>query len=46
MASESHPTTDHHEIRQRVGGHDGKPAIVRGTESSGEDCTFVEPVGR
>ena len=34
MASESHTTTDHDEIRQWVEEHDGKPVIVRGTESS------------
>jgi len=33
MASESHTTTDHDEIREWVEEHDGKPALVRGTES-------------
>ncbi|WP_435741579.1 hypothetical protein [Nocardioides sp. SYSU DS0663] len=32
MASESHTTTDHDEIRSWVEEHDGKPARVRGTE--------------
>lgn len=32
MASESHTTTDHDEIRRWVEEHDGKPASVRGTE--------------
>lgn len=32
MASESHTTTDHDEIRGWVEEHDGKPARVRGTE--------------
>jgi hypothetical protein len=36
MASESSTTTDHDEIRRWVEEHDGKPASVRGTESSGE----------
>jgi hypothetical protein len=36
MASESHTTTDHDEIRRWVEEHDGKPASVRGTESGGE----------
>ncbi|QCU79190.1 hypothetical protein E7744_14430 [Citricoccus sp. SGAir0253] len=35
MASESHTTTDHDEIRRWVEEHDGKPASVRGTEESG-----------
>jgi hypothetical protein len=33
MASESHTTTDHEEIRRWVEEHDGKPSLVRGTES-------------
>lgn len=33
MASESHTTTDHDEIRTWVDEHDGKPARVRGTGS-------------
>lgn len=37
MASESHATTDHDEIRAWVEKNDGKPASVRGTEASGED---------
>ena len=36
MASKSHTTTDHDEIRTWVEKHDGKPASVRGTEESGE----------
>ncbi|WP_127131561.1 hypothetical protein [Georgenia sp. SYP-B2076] len=36
MASKSHTTTDHDEIRRWVEEHDGKPASVRGTERSGE----------
>ncbi len=32
MASESHTTTDHDEIRRWVEDHDGTPASVRGTE--------------
>lgn len=32
MASESHQTTDHDEIRRWVEQHDGVPARVRGTE--------------
>ncbi len=31
MASESHTTTDHHEIRSWVEEHDGIPATVRDT---------------
>ncbi len=33
MASESHTTTDHDEIRSWVEEHDGKPAAVRDTGS-------------
>jgi len=33
MSSESHTTTDHEEIRSWVEEHDGKPVIVKGTES-------------
>jgi len=33
MASKSHTTTDHDEIRSWVEEHDGRPARVRGTES-------------
>ena len=33
MASESHTTTDHDEIRRWVEEHGGQPASVRGTES-------------
>jgi hypothetical protein len=33
MASESHTTTDHEEIRRWVEQHDGTPATVRGTEN-------------
>ena len=36
MASKSHTTTDHDEIRKWVEQHDGKPASVRGTESGDE----------
>lgn len=32
MASESHTTTDHDEIRKWVEKHDGNPASVSGTE--------------
>ncbi len=32
MASESHTTTDHEEIRKWVEDHRGKPASVKGTE--------------
>jgi len=38
MASSSHTTTDHDEIRSWVEEHDGRPASVRGTETSGEDA--------
>jgi hypothetical protein len=33
MASQSHTTTDHDEIRRWVEEHDGKPASVKGTGS-------------
>jgi hypothetical protein len=33
MASESHTTTEHDEIRRWVEEHDGSPASVRGTEN-------------
>jgi hypothetical protein len=33
MASESHTTTDHNEIRSWVERHDGKPATVKDTKS-------------
>lgn len=36
MAADSKTTTDHDEIRRWVEEHDGKPASVRGTESSSE----------
>jgi len=36
MASETHTTIDHDEIRRWVDEHDGSPARVRGTEGSGE----------
>jgi hypothetical protein len=36
MASETHTTTDHDEIRTWVEEHDGKPASVKGTESGDE----------
>jgi hypothetical protein len=35
MASKSHTTTDHDEIRNWVEQHDGRPASVSGTESGG-----------
>jgi hypothetical protein len=35
MASQSHTTTDHDEIRRWVEDHDGKPASVAGTENGG-----------
>lgn len=34
MTSETKTTTDHDEIRRWVEQHDGKPAVVRGTDSS------------
>lgn len=37
MAAESKITTDHDEIRSWVEQHNGSPASVRGTESSGAD---------
>jgi hypothetical protein len=36
MASQSHTTTDHDEIRRWVEDHDGKPASVKGTGSDGD----------
>ncbi len=36
MASETHTTTDHDEIKRWVEEHDGIPASVRGTESGDE----------
>lgn len=33
MASQSHTTTDHDEIRRWVEEHDGTPATVRGTDN-------------
>jgi hypothetical protein len=36
MASHSHTTTDHDEIRTWVEEHDGKPASVRGTGDGDE----------
>lgn len=36
MASESHTTTDHDEIRNWVEEHDGQPATVRGTSEGDE----------
>jgi len=36
MASESHTTTDHDEIRNWVEEHDGAPATVRGTAEGDE----------
>ncbi|HWU46191.1 MAG TPA: hypothetical protein VN133_05495 [Humibacter sp.] len=36
MASESHTTTDHDEIRSWVERHDGKPVSVRGTDKGGD----------
>ena len=36
MASKSHTTTDHDEIRQWVEDHDGVPASGRGTEGDDE----------
>jgi hypothetical protein len=35
MASKTHTTTDHDEIRRWVEDHGGKPATVRGTENGG-----------
>jgi hypothetical protein len=37
MASESHTTTDHDEIRRWVEEHDGTPSVVRGTGSDEGD---------
>ena len=34
MTSKNNTTTDHDEIRRWVETHDGKPAVVRGTDSS------------
>jgi hypothetical protein len=39
MASESHTTTDHDEIRSWVEDHDGRPA-------RGQDSTFFKLVNR
>jgi hypothetical protein len=36
MASLSHTTTDHDEIRTWVEQHDGRPATVKGTEAGDE----------
>jgi hypothetical protein len=36
MASSTHTTTDHDEIRRWVEEHDGTPASVRGTSDEGE----------
>jgi hypothetical protein len=36
MASLTHTTTDHDEIRRWVEEHDGRPATVRGSESGEE----------
>jgi hypothetical protein len=36
MASTTNTTTDHDEIRRWVEEHDGKPAIVKGTQDGGE----------
>ena len=36
MASESHTTKDHDEIRSWVEEHGGKPVIVKGTEGDGD----------
>ena len=38
MASTSHTTTDHDEIRRWVEAHDGEPASVKGTEGRNEDA--------
>ena len=38
MASKSHTTTDHDEIRKWVEKHDGKPASVKGTAKKGDDA--------
>jgi hypothetical protein len=35
MASKTNTTTDHDEIRRWAEEHDGKPAIVKGTEDGG-----------
>lgn len=36
MASETHTTTDHNEIKTWVEEHGGTPASVKGTEAGGE----------
>lgn len=38
MASESHTTTDHDEIRRWVEAHGGVPSSLKGTEGSDEDA--------
>ena len=41
MASHSHTTTDHEEIRRWVEEHGGKPVSVRGTAGKGEDAGIL-----
>ncbi|CEA09273.1 hypothetical protein BN1051_02641 [Arthrobacter saudimassiliensis] len=41
MASESHTTTDHDEIRRWVEKNDGRPASVKGTENGGDDAGIL-----
>jgi len=42
MASESHTTTSHDEIRRWVEEHDGKPASVRGTGDGGPGVLRID----
>ncbi|MBW3608679.1 MAG: hypothetical protein KY463_10035 [Actinobacteria bacterium] len=42
MASESHTTTEHDEIRRWVEEHDGKPASVRGTGNGGPGVLRID----
>ena len=41
MASNSHTTTDHDEIRRWVEERNGKPATVKGTASRGQDAGLL-----
>ena len=42
MASESHTTPDHDEIRRWAEEHDGKPASVRGTGDGGPGVLRID----
>lgn len=42
MASESHTTTEHDEIRRWVEEHDGTPASVRGTGDGGPGVLRID----